>query len=260
MDVESSSKSRSYSLLLIRAKEGSRSALNRLMEWCRPLVRARADRALRQKRGGNVDASDIVQDVFVVATRKFTQFKGENSRTFLGWLYGIVDKRILQVLRPRGESPGNPGLAGLFPPALAPQHRPPDKATSVSERLLHEEECEQLARALSWCREEDVEVISMRFSEGRSYDEIAARLDISDQAARQRCCRAIHRVGDALKLLALMSSHQINILHQDIIGLYRFQGADARQIADRLGLREEIVAQVVAGAGPFLNKPKEQKP
>ncbi len=242
MNGERSSKSRSYSRILIRAKEGSSSALNRLMAWCDPLLRIRAQGKLARNRRGDADASDVAQDVLLIATRKFGEFRGQNTRTFLGWLYGILDNRILQVIRPRGRRnvAGSLRRGGLSSWSAAQE--PADSATSVATRLSGEEELEQLARAASWCRAEDLTVISMRLDDKLDHDAIAARLGITVPAARQRYSRAVRRVAEARALLTRMNELGINGLQQDVIALSRLQGADSGEMASRFKLPQELVA------------------
>jgi RNA polymerase sigma factor (sigma-70 family) len=212
------------------------------------MLRARAQGQLANNRGANVDPSDVAQDVLLVATRKFSEFRGQNTRTFLGWLYGILDNRILQLLRPRGRR--RVTAWGRMPDlrSWSGAQEPADSGTSVATQLSDAEEMERLARAASWCRQEDLTVISMRLDDGLEHEAIAAKLGITLPAARQRYCRALHRVALARNLLTLMSEHGINGLQQDAIGLSRFQGADPEEIANRFKLPPELVALWISQA------------
>jgi hypothetical protein len=142
------------------------------------------------------------------------------------------------------EEPLSP--AGSVPGELA------QTATSILERLSREEECERLRLAKSWCRAGDLAVISMHLDERRGHDEIAAELHVTVDAARQRFCRAVRRVGEAMRLLEMMTQQGLSGLQQDVIGLHRFQEADPAQIAERLQLPQELVARWIAEAEPLL--------
>jgi DNA-directed RNA polymerase specialized sigma24 family protein len=95
-------------------------------------------------------------------------------------------------------------------------------------------------------------VISRHLFEGLGHDEIAAELEISVIAARQRYCRAIRRVREALRLLEAMTRLGWGGLRQDVVGLHRFQGADPAEIAGRLQVPEELAARWIAEAEPLF--------
>ena len=94
-------------------------------------------------------------------------------------------------------------------------------------------------------------MIAKHLYEARSHDEIAAELGVGTIAARQRYCRAVRRVGQAMQLLELMTRHGLDGTQQDVIGLHRFQGADWPSIADRLHLPQGLVARWIADAKPL---------
>jgi RNA polymerase sigma-70 factor (ECF subfamily) len=234
--------------------------MDQLLGWCLPLLRARASGKLASYRRANADPSDIAQDVAVVAATKIGEFEGHNTRTFLGWLYGILDNRILQVIRPRGTRGGKgAGRSPLRPPPSLLRDVV-DSETSVSSRLAHEEDIERLKKVVGWFRSEEVAVITMRLSEALSYDEIAANLGLTAAAARQRYRRAVRRVGEALKLSETMSRQGTIGLQQDVVGIHRFQGAGARLIANQFGLKEAIVSDWIAEGARLFGDATEQAP
>ena len=253
-----SSTSQLYSQLLKQARRGSRSALARVMLWCAPLVRDRAGVKLRNAPGAEPDPSDVAQDVITVATAKFGEFKGENRRTLLGWLYAILDNRIKQLTRHRRTRLLNAIDLDSTEKPIAGEQVFVDSGTSPSEQVSRKEECDFLVRAASWCREEDMTLITMRLHEELSYAEIGARLDITEVTARQRYSRAIRQVREARTLLALMSQRGLSALQQDVIGLHRFRKADPAQIAQQFGVRRGIVERWIAEAADLIRRAKEE--
>jgi RNA polymerase sigma-70 factor (ECF subfamily) len=248
-----SSSSQSLDRLLGRARQGDRSALERVMRSCRPWLLQRARTRLPRELARKQDASDMVQEVQYRAAIKIGHFQGRSLGEFRAWLAGILDRRVFQALRfwkekrrdRTREEPLSPSWSARGGALAA-------GATSVLERLAQEEECERVELAKSWCREEDRAVIVMHLNEGRSHDEIAAELGITTTAARQRFSRALRRVGEATQLLEWMTQRGWSSLQQDVIGLHRFQGAKPGEIAERLQLPAELVARWIAEAQPLV--------
>lgn len=253
------STSQSLDALLVRARDGSRTALDRLMMSCRPWlrqqVRTRLPRALARKQ----DGSDFVQECQYLAAARFARFRGRTTGEFRAWLVGILDRRLLHALRywserrrdRRREVPldndlgdrGDRGGGGDLPAGYS---------KSMLDRLCLTEECDRLRLAASWCRDEDRAVIALRLFEGRSYEEIASRLGVEPAAARQRFSRAVRRVGEAMGLIERMTFRGLSQLQQDVIGLHRFRGATPEQIAEWLRLPAELVVRWIADARPLF--------
>jgi RNA polymerase sigma-70 factor, ECF subfamily len=245
--------SQSLNRQVVRAREGSQSALNRLMAACRPGLRRRAREQLPRALDRKEDASDLVQKVLHRATIQVDRFKGRSIGEFYGWLARMQDKQVLKLLRRWLTQRRDMNREKTLNPACSDQRELAVASMPILDRLSHNEECDRLRLAASWCRAEDTAVISQHLFEGRSHDEIAAELGVTPAAVRQRYCRAIRRVGEAVQLLEVMTRLGMSNLQQDVIGVHRFQGADPRQIACRLQLQEELVARWIAEAQPVFH-------
>jgi RNA polymerase sigma-70 factor, ECF subfamily len=219
-------------------------------------VRARLPKELARKQ----DGSDLVQECQYLASAQFAEFEGRSLGDLRAWLAGILDRRLLRAFRFWGEKRRDRKREDPLAAAGSAQEELAQSSTPILERLSRAEECERLKLAASWCREEDLAVISMHLFQSRSHDEIAAELGVSTAAARQRYCRAIRRVGEAMQLLELMTRHGIDGTRQDVIGLHRFQRANADQIADRLRLPRELVARWIAEAKPLFRAMERDEP
>jgi RNA polymerase sigma factor (sigma-70 family) len=207
-----------------------------------------------------VDSSDLAQEVLYRAAVQLAEFEGQTLGEFRAWMAGILDRRLLRALRFWGEKRrGRKREVPLSPVESVPGELA-ETATSILERLSVEEECERLKLAASWCRAEDRAVISMHLFEGRGHDEIAGELGVAVTAARQRYCRAVRRVGEAMRLLALMTQQGLSGRQQDVIGVHRFQGADPARIAEKLQLPQELVARWIAEAEPLLRAIARDQP
>ncbi len=259
MPLESSA-SQSLTQLLERARGGSRSAMGQLMASCRPFLRQRARTRLPRDLARKQDGSDLVQECQSLAVQSFSQFKGGSRGEFLGWLAGILDRRVLRALRFWGEQRRDHRREQPVSPAASAGIELSASSTAILERLSRWEESERLKLAASWCREEDLEVISKHLYESRSHDEIAAELGVGTTAARQRYCRAVRRVGQAIQLLELMTRHGLDGTRQDVIGLHRFQGADPQRIAARLRLPQDLVTRWIDEARPMFRLIDKDRP
>jgi RNA polymerase sigma factor (sigma-70 family) len=249
-----SSAGRSLDRLVTQARRGSRSALEHLMMSCRPWLRHEAGARLPRGLARKHDASDLVQEVQYRGVARFDTFRGQSGGEFRAWLAGILKRLVFQELRfwaeqrrdRRREEPLSPAWGADADLAAT------GTGTSALTQLSRDEEHERLEQAKSWCRADDLAIIARHLDEGRSHEDVAAELEIAVATARQRYSRAVRRVGEALHLLELMTRRGWNVPRQDAVGLHRFQGAGARQIAGRLLLPEELVTRWIDEAGPLL--------
>jgi RNA polymerase sigma factor (sigma-70 family) len=253
-----SPKDRSTDTLIKRARQGISSAVNRLLESTRPDLRRKARAGRPRSLDRKLDLSDYVQEAQFLAAAHLVEFEGRTRGEFRAWIGKILDRVILQKQRlfsrkkrdrrlevPLARDGGVPdGLAG--------------STTSVLGQLVREEEIAHLKEIMDWCRQEDLEVISQRLFEDRSYKEIAAASGVNCADVRKRYSRAIHRLGQAGRLRELMTRHGFPADQQRAIGLHRFQGASAARIADLLQLPERRVDLWLAEAKPLIRELSEE--
>jgi RNA polymerase sigma factor (sigma-70 family) len=245
--------------LLDRAREGSRSALGELMAGCRPWLRRRVATRLPRELAHKQDASDLVQECQSLAIASFAQFRGRSSAELRGWLAGILERRVMRALRfwgaGRRDRRREQHVAGQ-----RPVHEIEASSTALLERLSRWEDCDRLKLAASWCRADDMDLISRHLFDGKSHDEIGQALGISAATARQRYCRAVRRVGEALQLLELMSRRGFSGTQQDVVGLNRFRGEGAEELSARMRLPRKLVVQWIVEAKPLLRELDEDRP
>jgi|GEM_PF-1222830 len=182
------------------------ATLGKIFEEHRPrllaMIQRRSDRSLAARR----DAEDILNQAFVRAQTRWSEFQ-HSGMTAYAWLYRIVldsllDDHDFQTRKrrsPRAEMawPDKSSLQlvlGLVSPL-----------TSPSDALARKESQERLRRqvgqALGLLKPEDREVLSMRFYDQLTTEEIARVLDIAEAAARQRYSRARLRFRDTWRKL-----------------------------------------------------------
>jgi RNA polymerase sigma factor (sigma-70 family) len=243
-----------------QARLGSLSAMNSLWAYVRTPLRRRAGARQNTSLDRKEDGSDRVQDCLCKAVCKFGEFKGRSLAEFCNWVFTILDNDIFkarrfwkQVKRDwKREQPLAPDGGVLSELA--------GSTTSILGRLVREEEREQLSVAAGWCREKDQAVIFRHLFEDQSYDEIAHECGVTCDVVRQGFSRAVRRVGEALRLQALMTQHRIPVLRQEVIGIHRCQGLSANTIGARLELPAWLVSLWLDEARPLIRELDEDKP
>lgn len=180
------------------ARAGSAEALGRALETCRRYLLLIADRELDPVLRAKGDASDLVQETFLEAQRDFAQFDGNTEIELRAWLrrlllnnLGSFSRRYLgtgkrQVSREislAGDSSSND--AGQQLPAGSP---------SPSGFAMEREQKEELESALARLPDDYRQVITLRYQDEQSFDEIGIIMGRTPDAARKLWSRAMERL------------------------------------------------------------------
>ncbi len=184
--------------LIEEARAGSREDVGRAMDACRgyllTIARDAIYGSLRTKEG----PSDLVQETYLEAQRRFKDFHGSNEGDLIAWLRGILDHKINDLARrylgtkkrridcevPLTDRLGDNAAMSDLPP---------------SELAIRRERREALRSALEHLPENYRCVINWRNGERCSFEEIGRRLGRSGEAARKLWVRAIDRLSVALR-------------------------------------------------------------
>jgi len=188
--------------LLRDAGNGNGEAVNRLLERhrdaLRRLVRMRLDRAIAAR----VDASDIVQEVLLEASRRLPEYLKDPKLSFRLWLRQLAKDHLIDAHRrhrraQRRSVDREQALAPQFADSsaldLAAQLRD-GELTPAAATIRKELELRYLS-ALDQLDEVDAEIILMRHHEHLTSTEVAQALGLSTAAAGMRYMRALRRLG-----------------------------------------------------------------
>jgi RNA polymerase sigma-70 factor, ECF subfamily len=188
--------------LLKGAQQGDRNAVERLLDRHREslnrLIRCRLNQGVARR----VDASDIVQDALVTASRRLADYLQSPTIPFHAWVRQLARDRLADVYRrelaakrnvAREQSAANTGRSSLNPLALACDHELTPATT-----LLRKEFADRFQNAVNQLDEESREMILMRHAEQLTNSQAAELLNLSGPAASMRYLRALRQLKSLL--------------------------------------------------------------
>ena len=171
----------------------------------RDRLRTVIDLRMEPRVRARIDASDVIQDTFVEATRRAAEYGARREVPFYVWLRFLAVQRLAQLHRhhlgtqkrdARCEQRGWPGPEAS---SIALGQSLVAAGPSPSEQVMAEEQRMRVLATLESLKPEDREILAMRHVEGLSNRECAHVLEIGETAASQRYVRAARRFGVALQ-------------------------------------------------------------
>ncbi len=172
------------------------AALEDLISWYRPLLKALANRDLDHLLRSKVDASDIVQEACSDVARSFTSIRATNRIQFVAYLAKVLKHKIEDMRRrfmmsqKRSVYREQP-LAGC---GSIDENILVDGNSQPLDTLLYQEICERLHASLNQLPRELQRVLRWRFRKGMTYKQIGERLDRTEDDARMLVNRCLARV------------------------------------------------------------------
>jgi RNA polymerase sigma-70 factor (ECF subfamily) len=176
------------------AREGSSEALGRVLQRCRAFLLRVAEQELGDDLRAKGGASDIVQDTFLEAQRDFGGFGGRSEAELLAWLRRMLLNNLANFARHyRGTGKRRLDLEEALdtpPGAGAPRDLAADVGTP-SALLMGQEQAAQVARAMERLPEQYRKVLTMRYQQERTFEEIGQEMGMTVSAARKMWLRAV---------------------------------------------------------------------
>jgi RNA polymerase sigma-70 factor (ECF subfamily) len=155
---------------------------------------------------GKVDGEDVLQDAFVVASRRIGDYLDRPSVPFFIWLRQITSQILIDThrrylgakMRDVNQEVAlyRVGSAGTSSALLVAQLA--DSLTTPSQFAVREETVLEMRAALETLEEIDREVLVLRHLEELSNNEVAEILGIDKYAASKRYLRALKRLKTAM--------------------------------------------------------------
>lgn len=153
---------------------------------------ARVTAFLRRRVDDDGLREEIVSDVFFEVWRQAGSFRGDSE--VHSWVFGIAHFKALSARRFHGQLK----RAKVVPTESEVLQRMGDGA-DPSEQLEARQEVRRLARVLDLLPEGQRDVLRLAFLEGRSYQEIASLLGISEGNVKTRVNRARSRLRSLMQ-------------------------------------------------------------
>jgi RNA polymerase sigma-70 factor, ECF subfamily len=143
--------------------------------------------------GNFTQAEDAAQEIFIKAYQSLSSFRGESR--FSTWLYRIASNHCKDLLRKksRQKTESLDALADRMGDAVEELLESPPK-TEISA-----ENAENIEKVLSALSPHDRVILTLRESEGLSYQEIAETLDCTVDAVKARLRRAREALNEILR-------------------------------------------------------------
>ncbi|MBY0523502.1 MAG: sigma-70 family RNA polymerase sigma factor [Gemmataceae bacterium] len=192
--------------LLAQVRQGEADAVDRLLVRHRESLRRMIDLRLDPAIVGRVDASDVVQDVMLEASRRLADYLKNPAMPFHLWLRHIAKDHVIDAHRKHRlaqrrsldrEQPIIPrGLADRSSLELAAQFI--DHELTPASAAIRQEMQRRLNMAVTALDEDDRDIILMRHFEQMSNQEVAELLGLTEAAASMRYLRAVRKLRGQL--------------------------------------------------------------
>ena len=179
----------SFESLLRQARSGDQQALGTLLDEFRPYLQLLARRAMDGRLAGRIDDSDVVQQTFLSALRRFSEFTGDGTEALAAWLRRIHERNLIDTARKHVEAQRRSVTSEATQVAVEPIAE--EELTSPSQRLMRGEDAVRLARAISRLPVDQAEAIRLRHLDAWSIDEIAKRMNRTRRAVISMLHRGI---------------------------------------------------------------------
>src|SRR3954471_16160516 len=192
--------------LLCRARAGDPRALAALFDHykgrLRHMVRLRLDRRL----AGRLDASDVLQEAYLEADKRFAEYLRDPAIPIFLWLRLVTGQKLTDLHRHHlGAKMRDAGLEVALHRGALPQASSVSLAelllgrlTSPTRAAQRAEMQRRLQEALNRMDSIDREVLVLRHFEELSNAEVAQVLGLEKSAASNRYIRALKRLKDVL--------------------------------------------------------------
>lgn len=187
---------------LSQAADGNPLAVQKLILLFHPRLRAVAARRLEAPLRGKVEPEDVLQQVYVDAVQHFGDFEIRGSDAFFAWLKRILESKLIDTHRrfhtrardvDREVADGGPRSDYELLARTAVDSMTPSRV------VAREEVQSLLLAALAGLSADHRRVLELRFLNGHTLSEVAAKMGRSTAAAQMLCARALRQLHAAIR-------------------------------------------------------------
>jgi len=180
--------------LVRRVRDGDSVAARLLFDRHAASLRAQVRRKLPGELQAKVGASDVIQEAYLAAFLRLTQFEDRGDGSFARWVRGILDHKLLDEVRRHGETQKRAAARETRiktrdeSPRLAEERRTP------SEEAVAAEDADMLRTKLELLPEQHRAILRLVHDEGLSLVDAGARMGRTPDAARMLYGRAVAKL------------------------------------------------------------------
>lgn len=191
--------------LIARAVGGDQAALERLLMGHYDRLAADMARKLPNEFRAVIAAEDVLQEAFVVAFREIRSFTPQGRGSFYNWLATIAQHRLWDLVKGQRAAKRGGGRAAVG----AQVKSPTDSLVGLLEQLYATERTPSRSAAgreavaavqvgLAALKGDYRQALQLRYIEGLSVAEAAARMKRTDHAIHMLCHRGLRRLHEIL--------------------------------------------------------------
>lgn len=196
--------------LISQAQAGQRLAFERLLVRHQHRLRERVGRRIPLRMRSLIDADDILQEAFADGWEALADFRPADSDALYSWLARIAENNLLDAVKAYRAAKRGGGwhrvtdnldgeLAQVLA-LLAVHQRTPSRSVARHEAVA------AVAAALPGLKDDFRDVLRMRFTDGLSVAETAARMSRTEWAVQKLTARALlslrAAMGDSARFLS----------------------------------------------------------
>jgi RNA polymerase sigma-70 factor (ECF subfamily) len=188
--------------LLSGAQKGDREAVDRLLDRHRDSLHRMVECRLNQGVARRVDASDIVQEALLTASRRLADYLQNPGIPFHAWLRQLARDRLADVYRRELADKRNVAreqpAAATERSSLNPLAQISDDELTPATTLLRKEFAQRFQQAVDQLDDDAREIVLMRHVEQLTNSQAAEILGLSEPAAGMRYLRALRQLKSIL--------------------------------------------------------------
>jgi RNA polymerase sigma-70 factor (ECF subfamily) len=188
--------------LLNGAKQGDSRAVEQLMDRHRNSLHRMVQCRLNRGVAARVDASDIVQEALLTASRRLSDYLQNPRMPFHAWLRQLASDRLNDVYRRQLADKRNVAreqhVANNERSSLNPLAQIRDLELTPAAMLLRKEFADRFHAAVEQLPDDAREIFLMRHAEQLTNSQAAELLGLSEPAASMRYLRALRQLKSLL--------------------------------------------------------------
>ncbi|MBA3480960.1 MAG: sigma-70 family RNA polymerase sigma factor [Pirellulales bacterium] len=187
--------------LLGHERIGSREAVDQLLQRHRQSLHRMVQAGLNRGLSRRVDASDVVQETLLSASRRLAEYLQNPQLPFHAWLRQLARDRLADAYRRQladKRDVTREQSVGDDQPSLSPAAQVRDDGLTPAAMLLKNELASCFSTAVDQLPQEAREIILMRHAEQLTNLQAAELLGLSEPAASMRYLRALRQLKSLL--------------------------------------------------------------